>query len=123
MFSKHEFHYLNVPRIGTFAVNDIFDCTFECLQIPQCVSLNLEVKEDAGGKLLCELLSSDKHKNSTEFKGNEISHHFSIKVSSVISHPHNLIKSRLSVYVQDASRNGVLKLINNSLNTEIVKRK
>lgn len=96
VFSKHEFHYLNVLRIGTFRVYDIFDCTFECLQIPQCASFDLAVKKDVGEKLLCKLLSGDKYKNSTEFKGNESSNHFSIKVSSV-TFRHNLIKSRSDV--------------------------
>lgn len=84
VFSKHEFHYLDVPKFGTFAIYDIFDCTCQCLQVPQCVSLNLAVNNGAGGKLLCELLSTDKYRNTTRFKDNENMHHFSIKVSPVL---------------------------------------
>ncbi|KAL9954488.1 hypothetical protein ACROYT_G042036 [Oculina patagonica] len=79
VFLKHELHNLNAPKIGTFAVYDIFDCTFECLQIPSCLSLNLAVNKGADGKLVCELLSADIYRTYTEFKGNESSHHFSIK--------------------------------------------
>ncbi|KAL9954487.1 hypothetical protein ACROYT_G042035 [Oculina patagonica] len=78
-FSKHEFHYLNVHKAGTFTVNDIFDCTFECLQTPSCVSVNLAASKGADGKLWCEVLSSDKYIDSMEYKGNESSHHLSIK--------------------------------------------
>ncbi len=82
VFFKHELHYLNVPSIGALTVYDLFDCTFECLQVPLCVSVNLAVNKGADGKRICELLSSDKYRDSNEYKGNESSHHFSIKVSS-----------------------------------------
>ena len=61
-------------------VYDIFDCTFECLQTPSCLSINLAVNEGADGKLLCELLSSDIYRSYMEFKSNGTSHHFSIMV-------------------------------------------
>lgn len=87
VFLKHESHYLDVPKVGTFTVVDIFDCTFECLKIPMCVSVNLAVSKRPDGKLWCELLSSDKYRNFLKFKGNESSHHLSIKVRAVISFP------------------------------------
>ena len=64
---------------------DTFDCTFECLQIPSCASVNLAINKGPDGKLWCEVLSSDKYRNSKDYKGNESSHHFSIKVSSVFT--------------------------------------
>ncbi|KAL9982849.1 hypothetical protein ACROYT_G004958 [Oculina patagonica] len=79
VFLKHESHYLNVLKIGTYKVYDTFDCTFECLQIPLCVSVNLAASKGADAKLWCELLYSDKYRSFTEYKGNESSHHFSIK--------------------------------------------
>ena len=40
-FLTDEYHYLNVSRVGTFTVYDIFDCTFECLSNPSCLSVNM----------------------------------------------------------------------------------
>ncbi len=82
VFSKHTLHYLNVYKVGTFTVYDIFDCTFECLQVPSCVSVNLAANRGVDGKLWCEALSSDIYRNTMEYKGNESSHHFSMKVKS-----------------------------------------
>ncbi|KAL9954447.1 hypothetical protein ACROYT_G041988 [Oculina patagonica] len=79
VFTKHEFQYLNVPKVETFTVYDVFDCTFECLSNPFCFSVNLAASKGADGKLWCELLSSDKYRNFTEYKGNKTSHHFAIK--------------------------------------------
>ncbi|KAL9986384.1 hypothetical protein ACROYT_G000523 [Oculina patagonica] len=79
VFLKDEFHYLTVPRVGVFTVHDAFDCTFECLSNHLCLSVNLAASKGADGKLWCELLSSDKYRNSTEYKGNKSSHHFYIK--------------------------------------------
>lgn len=76
-FSRHGFHYLNVPKAGTVTVDDIFDCTFKCLQIPTCVSVNLDASKETDGKLWCEILSSSKYLNPNEFKENGTSHHFS----------------------------------------------
>ena len=81
IFSMDEFHYLNVPRVGTYIVYNIFDCNFECLNNPFCLSLNLAASKRADGKLWCELLSSEKHSNPEEYKRNDTSHHYSIKVS------------------------------------------
>ena len=81
-FIKNEFHYLNVPRVATSTVHDVFDCTFECLSNPLCFSVNLAASKGASGKLWCELLSSDKYRNSTEYQGNKSSHHFAIKVGN-----------------------------------------
>ncbi|XP_068679247.1 epidermal growth factor-like protein 6 [Montipora foliosa] len=41
-------------------------------------SYNLAAKPDINGKLLCELLPSDKYNNSDKFVSNEFFHHFSI---------------------------------------------
>ena len=80
VFIKEEYHCLNVPMVGRYTVFDIFDCTFECLTNPYCLSLNLAASKGADGKLWCELLSSVKYDNPEKYKRNETSHHFSIKV-------------------------------------------
>ena len=80
VFVKDEYHFLNVRGIGTFTVYDAFDCTFECLSNPSCLSLNLAASKGADGKLWCELLTSNKDINPDEFKENMTSHHFALKV-------------------------------------------
>jgi len=72
-FSKDDFHHLNVTRVASFTVYDIFDCTFECLSSPLCSSFIL-AREDE--KLWCDLLSSDKHNE------NMTPHYFFIMVRS-----------------------------------------
>ena len=84
-FIKHEFQYLNVSLVGTVAVSDVFDCTLECLSNPFCFSVNLAAFKRAHGILWCELLSSDKFRNSTEYKGNKSSHHFAIEVGNTLN--------------------------------------
>jgi len=79
IFLKEEFHYLNVPGIGLHMVYDVFDCTFECLSNHLCLSVNLAASKGADGRLWCELLSSDKYRNFTQFKENKSTHHFFIK--------------------------------------------
>ena len=79
-FVKNEFRYLNVSAVGTFTVYDALDCAFECLSNPSCLSVNMAAYKGTNGVLWCELLSSDKYRNASEYEGNESSHHFSIKV-------------------------------------------
>ena len=64
-------------------MSDVFDCTSECLSNNLCFSVNLAASKAADGKLWCELLSSDKYRNSTEYKENNDSHHFFIKVGNI----------------------------------------
>ena len=52
-FIRDEFHYLNVPRVGTRIVHGIFDCTFKCLNNPSCLSLNLAASKTVDEKLWC----------------------------------------------------------------------
>lgn len=75
-FLKDEFHYLNVTRVGTSIVYDIFDCIFECLSNPSCFSFNFAASKGEGGKLWCDLLSSDKYSDFREYNENMTSHHF-----------------------------------------------
>ena len=78
LFKKEKLHYLNVSKLRTFAVYDFFDCTFECLRNSLCLSINVAVLRGADGKLWCELLSSDKYKDASQYSGNKSSHHFSV---------------------------------------------
>ena len=80
VFIKDEDRYLNVSRVGKYRVYNIFDCTFKCLSSPSCLSLNLAAAKGDDGKLWCEILSSVKYDNPEEYKRNNTSHHYSIKV-------------------------------------------
>ena len=82
-FSREEFHYLNVTRVGIFTYYDLLDCIFECVRNTLCLSINVATFEGADGKLLCELLSSDKYRNAENFKENISWHHFSIMVRMI----------------------------------------
>ena len=74
-FMISEFSYLNISSIGRNLIQDENDCGYACLEIPSCFSYNVAAFPDVNGKLLCELLPSDKFNASNEF------HHFYIPVS------------------------------------------
>ena len=92
LFKKEELPYLNVSKLGTFAVYDFFDCTFECLSNPLCLSINVAALRGADGKLWCKLLSSDKYKDASQYGGNKSSHHFSVGCARI----HSLFRVLLS---------------------------
>ena len=76
-----EFSYLNISSIGRNLIQDENDCGYACLDIPSCFSYNVAAFPDVNGKLLCELLPSDKFNNSDKFNASEEFHHFYIPVS------------------------------------------
>ena len=84
VFIQHEIHYLNVPTAGTFTLYDVFDYTFECLSNPLCVSVHLAASKGDNGEHWCELLSSDKYRNLTEYRGNQTSNYFAMKVEKKV---------------------------------------
>ena len=77
IFSQDDYHYLNVPVVGSFTVDNTFDCTLKCLRNPCCFSVNLAAYRGANGKIWCELLSSEKYSNPEKYKRNQTSHHLS----------------------------------------------
>jgi len=80
LYLRSDFHYRNVPGVGTIMMHDDFVCTFKCFSNPLCFSVNLASSKGTNGKLWCELLSSDKYNNPEAYKGNMSSHHYSILV-------------------------------------------
>ena len=82
LFSVDEFHYLKVPSVETSTAYDDFECILKCMRNPMCFSVNLAAFKGVDGKFWCELLSSDKYRNRTEYKGNKSSHHFAFMVRS-----------------------------------------
>ncbi|XP_020625793.1 uncharacterized protein LOC110063178 [Orbicella faveolata] len=77
-FNAYEFSYLNITNIGSELVQSDTECGFACLGITSCFSYNLAAFSDINGKLLCELLPSDKFNNSDNFTSSPFYHHFSI---------------------------------------------
>ena len=80
-FKPDEFFYLNITSLGSDLVQDGSECGFACLGITSCFSYNLAALPDINGKLLCELLPSDKYNNSDKLAASPFYHHFSITVS------------------------------------------
>ncbi|CAH3188857.1 unnamed protein product [Porites evermanni] len=73
-----EFSYPNISSIGQNLIQDENDCGYACLEIPSCFSYNLAAFPDVNGKLLCELLPSDKFNNSDKLNASKEFHHFYI---------------------------------------------
>ena len=76
-FKLDMFSFLNITSLGSDLVDDQMDCGFTCLEIPLCFSYNVAAFSDINGKLLCELLPSDKFNNSDNFTSSPFYHHFS----------------------------------------------
>ena len=68
----------------TTKVASYMDCGLACVARKGCVSYNFGVMADAGGKHVCELLSTDKYNKSGSFLVDPNFHHFTIRVRSVI---------------------------------------
>ena len=81
-FKAHKFSYLNITSLGTDNVINGQECGSACLNIPSCFSFNLAARYDINGRILCELLPSDKYNNSDKFISSQRFHHFSIGVSN-----------------------------------------
>ncbi|CAH3193306.1 unnamed protein product [Porites evermanni] len=77
-FMISEFSYLNITSIERKLIQDENDCGYACLEIPSCFSYNVAAFPDVNGKLLCELLPSDKFNNSEKFNASKEFHHFFI---------------------------------------------
>jgi len=90
-FKAHKFSYLNITTLVSDYVINGSECGFACVDISSCFSYNLAAFSDINGRLLCELLPSDKYNNSDDFLSNQSFHHFSIWVSTPDREP--LIKT------------------------------
>ncbi len=84
-FEADKFSYLNITSIVSYPVKDDSECGFACLEIPSCVSYNLAAYPDVNGKLLCELLPSNKYNNSDKISASQVFHHFSITVRVLLN--------------------------------------
>ena len=84
-FKAHKFSHLNISSIGSNHVLNGTICGIACVNIPACFSFNLAAFHDINGRVLCELLPSDKYNNSDKFVSSQLFHHFSIEVSTSIT--------------------------------------
>ena len=82
-FDMDKFFYLNITSLATDLIEDESECGFACLESSSCFSYNLAAFPDTNGKLLCELLPSNKFNNSDKFAPNQFFHHFSIPVRGI----------------------------------------
>ena len=80
-FKADRSSYLNITSLSTDRVDFDEECPFACLEIPSCFSYNLAIFREVDGKLLCELLPSDKYNNSEMLVHSDRFNHFSIPVS------------------------------------------
>ena len=102
-FKAQKFSYLNITSIGTDFVLNQKECGVACVNISPCFSFNLAAFYDINGRMLCELLPSDKYNNSDKFINSQSFHHFSIVVSALMSaclkevHFHNFFVSSFLV--------------------------
>ena len=79
-FFTDSFHFLNTTPLLTVSVNELRECAGLCVDHFSCFSFNGAATRDLEGKLLCELLPSDKYNKSAYFTASQKFHHFSIKV-------------------------------------------
>ena len=79
-FAAHKFRYLNVTPLASASVKDPRECGKLCVDHSSCFSTNLAAFRDQDGKIICELLPSDKYNNSNKYIENATFHHFSLKV-------------------------------------------
>ena len=58
-------------------VEDQLDCAFHCVAEPKCYSFNMAAYPDSKGLYLCELLATDKYRETKTFHANATFHHYS----------------------------------------------
>ena len=79
-FAAHKFRYLNLAPLVSASVKEPRECSKLCVDHSSCFSTNLAAFRDQNGKVMCELLPSDKYNNSNKFISHQTFHHLSIKI-------------------------------------------
>ena len=82
-FAVDKFHYLNITPLMSVSVEEFRECGRHCVDQSSCFSFNAAAFHDMEGKILCELLPSDKYNKSSKFVSSQIFHHYGIKVSKM----------------------------------------
>ena len=94
-FKPNPFHYLWVKKVTSSMVEDQFDCTFLCAAEPKCYSFNMAAHPDSKGLYLCELLATDKYRETKKFHANATFHHYSLSVRYILFILPSLVSSSL----------------------------
>lgn len=81
IFVRNPFTKLNASSLTTVRVSSLGECTLECANSEDCVSVNFG-NEDKG-KHTCELFNTDRFKQPEKFISSQAFHHYNIKVSRV----------------------------------------
>lgn len=76
-FKRNPFHYLWAEKLSPYMVEDQLDCTFLCVGEPKCYSFNLAAFPDSSGLYQCDLLGTDKYRETKKFHANATFHHYS----------------------------------------------
>ena len=83
LFSFPNYLLNATPFVSLFVYGEQ-DCLQACTENPRCRSLNFKEGSQLHGKLLCELLDTDKFKSLKLFVASSDSHHFGVTVSTPI---------------------------------------
>ena len=84
-FIAHKFSRLDLTPLVSTSVKEVGECSKLCVDHLSCFSFNCAAfRDDVGRKILCQLLQSDKYRESNMFAPSPIFHHFSIKVSKLM---------------------------------------
>ena len=94
-FEANKFRSLNLAPLVIALVKELRECGKLCVDHSSCFSTNLAAFRDQDGRIVCELLPSDKYNNSNKFVDNSTFHHLSIKVS-------HCFKNELYVFILDS---------------------
>ena len=82
LFKDHPFHALQSTKVDEAYVETTKQCLLRCVKNQHCFSTNVAATTVQDGKVLCELLSSDKYNSSQTFGQSGFFHHYSISVSN-----------------------------------------
>ena len=79
-FERHENHLLSAGAEKSSREDSSLDCALVCTGFAWCWSYNFQKTADKNDKHLCELLSTDRFRNSVHFVAHGDFNHFSMKV-------------------------------------------
>lgn len=71
-------------KLTSSMVIDQQHCTFLCVGERKCYSFNIAAHPDSKGLYLCELLATDKYRETKMFQANDTFHHYDAWVRSLI---------------------------------------
>jgi len=80
-FVRNPFKKLVASSLSTLKVSSIGECTLECVNHQECLSVNFGNQDQ--GKHTCELIDTDRFKQPEIFTASQDFHHYSIKVCCV----------------------------------------